>query len=75
MTGRLISRFVFTKNLIRGTTSNDVLELQKILSMPKDLQTGYFGWRTLGYVMLFQIRWGITPTGFVGPVTREKLNT
>lgn len=37
-------------------------------------QRGYFGLKTLAGVRKFQSKYGITSTGFVGPITLKKLN-
>jgi murein L,D-transpeptidase YcbB/YkuD len=56
----------------------DVVELQKRLraegffTHPTD--TGLFGPATFAAVQQYQRKYGINPTGYVGPMTREKLN-
>lgn len=69
----------FTKNLGFGLRNNlQVKILQQVLIkenlFPADLVTGNFLVRTMNAVKAFQLRHGITPTGFVGPLTRAELN-
>lgn len=67
--------YQFNNNLYFGMRNNpDVHALQVKLGMPTELQTGNFFWNTLLMVMGYQQANGITPTGFVGPITRAKLN-
>lgn len=66
------TRFVFNKNLWWGQNNHDVLELQKRLGV---IQTGFFGNLTLRAVIAYQKANNIYPQlGFVGPLTRAKLN-
>jgi peptidoglycan hydrolase-like protein with peptidoglycan-binding domain len=51
----------------------DVLRLQIRLGVYP--QTGYFGTITFAAVVKYQGANNITPTGFVGPITRAKLNS
>lgn len=68
-------RFVFTKNLWYGQTGKDVLELQKRLGMDYSTGPGIFGPRTLAAVVKYQLANKIYPPfGFVGPITRARLN-
>lgn len=62
----------FTKNLYFTLRDPQVLDLQKFLGVYP--QTGYFGPITLYYVLKYQVAHAITPTGFVGPITRGSLN-
>lgn len=62
----------FSKNLYLGLKDADVLRLQKFLGLYP--QTGYFGPITFYYVIKYQLAHNITPTGYVGPITRESLN-
>lgn len=71
----VIPPFFFAKNLWFGMNNLDVKELQKRLGMDATLQTGYFGWTTLGWVISYQYSKNIIATGFVGPITRAALNT
>ena len=78
-TGRVLGleTFQFNKNLRLGMTNNDVLELQKVLAKLgffKVNPTGYFGQITLKAVKAYQASKGISPTGFVGVLTRAELN-
>ncbi|MFM2357526.1 MAG: hypothetical protein RJA61_263 [Candidatus Parcubacteria bacterium] len=80
--------FVFNTNLTIGSTGTDVMNLQKTLNMNADTrvsttgagspgsETSTFGPATKAAVIKFQLKYGISPAaGFVGPVTRAKLNT
>lgn len=67
--------FKFNKDLWIGMWNNDVLELQKRLGMDYSSGPGIFGPRTLLAVMAYQRRNGISPTGYVGPITRANLNS
>ena len=70
----------FDKDLYFGLRNTDVVELQDALKFdgcfPTDVpSTGYFGSITLDSVKLFQRKYQIKPVlGYVGPLTREKLN-
>jgi hypothetical protein len=68
-----------TRTLALGEKSDDVRLLQTILSFnrtiyPEGLVTGYFGPITEAAVKRFQARYGIEQIGYVGPLTRAKLN-
>ncbi len=71
--------YAFNRNLIRGSSGQDVFQLQTILIQEGLLHTAqptyYFGNLTFGAVVSFQAKYGILRTGFVGPLTRAKLNT
>jgi len=59
-----------------ANTSNDVSALQDFLNTNgylKNTATGYFGSATLKAVKAFQKANNISPTGYVGPVTRAKI--
>ena len=59
-------------------TNNEVSTLQDFLQGKGYLNnepTGYFGLLTFGAVKSFQTANGISQTGYVGPVTREKIRT
>ncbi len=79
--------FVFTRQLSLGNRGGDVLALQDILIyegfLNSKLNTSYFGENTKQAVMKFQEKYKteilsplglITPTGFVGQKTLNKLN-
>ena len=68
------NKFIFIRNLYRGLYSEDVKELQIRLQMPLEFQTGFFGQKTFNAVMVYQTLNNISSTGFVGPLTRAKLN-
>lgn len=71
--------FLFTKNLGRGISGNEVQRLQEFLKTmpevyPEGLVTGYFGVSTERAVKKLQMKYGIESMGSVGPKTRMKLN-
>lgn len=68
-------------NLFLGVSNkNDVMCLQSFLKAqgnsiyPEGLVTGYFGPLTRAAVIKFQAKYQIPNTGFVGPMTRTKIN-
>ena len=65
--------FQFNNNLFVGVKSNDVVHLQSVLGVSP--VTGFFGVLTFAAVVKYQRSNGITPTGFVGPLTRASLNS
>ncbi len=80
--------YVFNTNLTVGAKSTDVMNLQKVLNMSADTrvstsgagsagnETSTFGPATKAAVVKFQLKYGISPAvGYVGPVTRAKLNS
>src|SRR3989344_3684600 len=80
--------YTFNTNLMVGSKGADVMNLQKVLNMSADTQvastgagspgneTSFFGPATKAAVMKFQTKNGISPVaGYVGPVTRAKLNS
>lgn len=68
----LTNQYLFTKNLWFGKRDPDNIELQsRLLVSPTDQN---FGPKTLAAVINYQKAHGITPTGFVGPITRASLN-
>ncbi len=72
--------YEFKQNLKLNDKNNEVKQLQKCLKylgvFPQIIEcTGYFGPVTLRSVQLFQQSYNIQPvSGFVGPLTRNKLN-
>ena len=66
------SQFVFNNNLFWGMKNAEVLQLQARLNV---IQTGFFGSLTFNAVRKYQQANGISSTGFVGPLTRAKLNS
>lgn len=73
----------FNTNLKLGMRNADVTGLQKALMqngvfynqiLGDTLDTGYFGKVTLASVKRFQVKYGIPNTGYVGTMTRTKLN-
>lgn len=83
------AEIIFTKNLRMGDKLKDVEELQKILKTdpsiyPEGVVDGHFGRLTRVAVIRFQEKYAsdiLLPlnlksgTGFVGPMTRKKLNS
>ncbi|MFA5888947.1 MAG: peptidoglycan-binding protein [Candidatus Paceibacterota bacterium] len=80
--------YTFNTNLTMGSKGTDVMNLQKVLNSSADTQvaasgvgssgneTSYFGGLTKAAVMKFQTKHGISPVaGYVGPITRAKLNS
>ena len=74
-------QFTFNSNLWLGKSGEDVRNLQIALAHEGFLGqvgfygfTGYFGLQTLEAVRMFQRKYGIMTTGFVGKLTRAKLN-
>jgi peptidoglycan hydrolase-like protein with peptidoglycan-binding domain len=87
-TGGGSTGYTFNTNLTVGSKGTDVMNLQKVLNMSADtkvassgagspgMESTYFGALTKAAVMKFQAKFGISPVaGYVGPVTRAKLNT
>jgi murein L,D-transpeptidase YcbB/YkuD len=69
--------YVFTNFLNKGSTGDEVLELQKRLVVAGFLTvepTGYFGEATFAAVKAFQAAHGLDQFGYVGPGTRAALN-
>ncbi len=71
-------KYEFINNLYKGLQNEEVKILQDCLNYLGCMNyksTGYFGSLTFQAVKNFQIRYNIFPrSGFVGPLTREKLN-
>lgn len=71
--------FHFTKTLVYGAKGSDVVQLQRILinegCLKAGLDTGNYLGLTQQAVKNFQVKYGITPTGNVGPITMAKLNS
>ncbi len=80
--------YTFSTNLTMNSTGADVMNLQKVLNMSSDTmlgatgagspgnETSFFGPATRAAVIKFQTKHGITPAvGYVGPITRAKLNS
>jgi len=70
----------FQANLYLGLKSNVVGCLQEFLKSqgsdiyPQGIISGYFGVLTRTAVIKFQQKYGISPTGYVGVLTRAKIN-
>lgn len=65
------------KNLKYGQRDKEVTELQEFLigkGLLKSTPSTFFGLLTLKAVKTYQTSIGISPTGFVGILTREKIN-
>ena len=68
-----------TRSLFKGSSGDDVEELQQFLKQfpdvyPEGLTTGYFGPLTEKAVKKFQKKYGIEQVGIVGPKTRAQLH-
>ena len=82
-----IPAFSFQHDLYYGETSPDIIQLQKVLNKSVDTQvaqagdgsagheTSYFGYLTLNAVKRFQAKYLIPQTGYVGKLTRARLNS
>ncbi|PIR72702.1 MAG: hypothetical protein COU42_00260, partial [Candidatus Nealsonbacteria bacterium CG10_big_fil_rev_8_21_14_0_10_36_24] len=72
------SDFRFTKNLSLGMKDEDVVNLKIVLAVENCISnvtnTNYFGTKTKEAVIKFQANYNIPATGYVGPMTRTKLN-
>lgn len=74
------SGYAFNTNLTVGSTGADVVALQDwlaskgFLSIPAGTSKGYFGQLTKSSVASYQASVGLPSTGFVGALTRAKLN-
>ncbi len=66
------SRYKFYENMRFGQNSEDVFALQARLGIKP---TGWFGPKTLAYIMSYQKKNKLPTTGFVGPLTRGVLNS
>ena len=70
-----VTKHIFNTNLSFGMVSDEVKYLQvKLGILPTTLGFGVFGPKTLAAVKAYQTANGITPTGFVGVLTRAVLN-
>jgi hypothetical protein len=80
------TKYIFTKGIQYGDTGEDVTQLQTFLKnqgidiYPEGLITGYFGNLTKLAVQRFQLKYNIAQSGdpgygYVGPKTREKINS
>ncbi len=73
-----VATFRFDQDLWFGTSGNDVRELQVRLKAEGfftfETATGYFGPITKEAVIAYQKAQGLPQTGYVGPLTRGKLN-
>ena len=75
----LAKAYAFNRDLYVNLTSDSVRDLQTVLATMADVYpearvTGYFGVLTTAAVKKFQAKYGISTTGYVGPLTRAKLN-
>ena len=69
--------YTFTQDMYRGQSGAEVSALQRALNAEglfAGEATGNFYDVTREAVMVFQIKYGISATGYVGPETRAKLN-
>lgn len=73
-----VETHIFSENLSYGMESDDVKELQSVLAIKGYFSgtiSGYFGWQTEEAVKAFQAANNLSATGYVGPLTRELLNS
>ncbi len=71
------TKYQFSHDLTIGSQGDDVNKLQTILNTAGFLKvspTGYFGSMTESAAKAYQSAHSISPTGFVGPITRRELN-
>jgi hypothetical protein len=67
---------LFNRDLYFGRSGYDVVLLQRALGMPPELQTGFYGPKTMASLGEWQKANGITPfAGYCGAITRKLLNT
>ncbi len=74
-----MSELALTRTLQRGSTGDDVKQLQEFLAQdknvyPQGLATGFYGPATEAAVKRFQEKNGIEAVGIVGPKTRAMLS-
>jgi peptidoglycan hydrolase-like protein with peptidoglycan-binding domain len=70
------TKFIFNNDLKLGSTGTDVKYLQVKLGMPSTtFGFGIFGTKTLSAVKAYQLKNNIPNTGYVGVLTRAKLNS
>lgn len=71
------SCYTFSSDLRLGSRGNDVVALQRFL-LSKGYQiygaTGFYGTQTVAAVRSYQAANGISENGYVGPLTRARLN-
>lgn len=79
--GSTSGSYTFSTDLTIGSTGADVTALQNILisggylNLPAGVAKGYFGSLTASAVKAWQASAGISATGYVGPISRAKLNS
>lgn len=64
--------YKFTQYMQMGSVGEQVFALQAELGIKP---TGWFGPKTMAYVMAYQKAHGVLPLGVVGPITRASLNS
>lgn len=72
-----LTPYVFTKYLTLGSSNSEVTALQNKLTTIGFYSgpiSGYYGQLTMLSVKKFQLHYSISPTGSVGPATRNALN-
>ena len=77
-----VQNCLINNNLYFGMTNNNevkclqtFLKNQGVSIYPEGLITGNFGSLTKTAVIRFQAKYGISQTGYVGPITRAKINS
>jgi peptidoglycan hydrolase-like protein with peptidoglycan-binding domain len=75
-------QYNFTKTLYKGMKDPQVKDLQEMLAYcessdiyPEKVVSGYYGSLTEAAVKRFQKKYGISPVGTFGPLTRAKANS
>ncbi len=66
--------YQFDKNLTTGSSGDDVRNLVRLLKPEISAEYTQFNDNVLAWVKEFQTQYGIPVTGYVGPMTRTKLN-
>ena len=71
----IVSDLTIGASGVQVTSLQDHLEQKGFLTMPFGIAKGYFGLLTKNAVIKYQASLGLPATGYVGPMTRGKINT